>query len=148
MAGAEALHRKFFETYTGFYRAREAGRKAWNDHVYRDGPAPIARTAIGRRRTFADWYGPFLNHQIQGTATGDGIKFALARMHEKPFPNAYPVLTVHDEIVVEAPKDKADAVADWMEHHMVEGMLEAVEMTTADVPSLPRVEIETGKEWS
>jgi DNA polymerase-1 len=148
MAGAEALHRKFFETYKGFYRAREAGRKAWNDHVYRDGPAPTARTVIGRRRTFADWYGPFLNHEIQGTATGDGIKFALARMHENPFPNACPVLTVHDEIVVEAPKDKSDEVAAWMEHHMVEGMLEAMEKTAGQVPSLPTVEIDIAKEWS
>jgi DNA polymerase-1 len=146
--GAQQLHAKFFATYTGFYRRREEGRKAYNDHKYRDAAAPIARTVIGRRRTFGDWYGPFLNHEIQGTATGDGIKFALARMHEDPMPDVYPVLTVHDEVVCEAPKDQQDAVAEWVEKHMVGGMLEAVEMTADEVPSLPMVEIDIGKEWS
>jgi DNA polymerase I len=123
MRGAEEMHAKFFKSYTGFYRRREEGRKAWNDHVYRNGPAPEARTVIGRRRTFAEWYGPFLNHEIQGTATGDGIKYALARIYEDraAFPEAHLVLTVHDEIVVEAPKDQKDAVAEWVEKHMVEG---------------------------
>jgi DNA polymerase I len=150
MRGAEEMHAKFFKSYTGFYRRREEGRKAWNDHVYRNGPAPEARTVIGRRRAIAEWYGPFLNHEIQGTATGDGIKYALARIYEDraAFPDAHLVLTVHDEIVVEAPEDQQDEVAAWVEHHMVEGMLDALQKSRDDVPSLPIVEIDIGKEWS
>jgi DNA polymerase-1 len=148
-AGAEDIHRKFFETYTGFYRRREEGRKAYNDHKYRDAAAPIARTVIGRRRTFGDWYGPFLNHEIQGTAA-DGLKYAIARIYEdrSAFPEAHLVLTVHDELVLEAPESQKDEVAAWLEGHMVAGMLEALEMTADDVPSLPKVEIDTGREWS
>jgi DNA polymerase-1 len=146
-AGAEGVHRKFFDTYKGFARRKEAGRNEYNDYKYRDGDLPEARTVIGRRRNFADWHGPLLNHEIQGTGA-DGIKFALARMHEDPYPGAYPVLTVHDEIVVEAPAAQQDDVAAWIEECMVQGMLDALECGPEDVPSLPEVEIETGREWS
>lgn len=146
-AGAEDLHRKFYQTYKGFARRKERAREEYNDWKYRDGPAPEARTPIGRRRTFGDWYGPFLNHEIQG-AGADGIKFALAKMHEDPQRDAYPVLTVHDEIVVEAPAERADEVSAWVEAKMVEGMLAAIDRRPEDVPSLPVVEVEVGREWS
>ena len=147
-AGAEEVHRKFYRTYRGFARRKEAAREEYNDWKYRDGKAPEARTPIGRRRTYGEWYGPFLNHEIQG-AGADGIKTALAKMHEDPIgADVYPVLTVHDEIVVEAPWDRTEEVSAWVEECMVEGMLAAIDRRPEDVPSLPIVEIETGREWS
>jgi DNA polymerase I len=64
--GAEAMHRKFFDTYKGFARRKESGRATYNASESDDGYHE-ARTAIGRRRNFADRFGPLLNHEIQGT---------------------------------------------------------------------------------
>jgi DNA polymerase-1 len=147
--GAEEKHAKFFQSYPGFLRRREEGRKYYNDSTYRGNGYVEARTAIGRRRTFASWFSPLLNHEIQGTAA-DGLKYALARIYEDraAFPEAHLVLTVHDELVTEAPKDQQDDVAAWVEYHMVEGMLDALQKSRDDVPSLPIVEIDIDKEWS
>ena len=147
--GAEQMHAKFFRGYTGFNHRREEMRRYYSNSKYDGNGYVEARTAIGRRRTFADWYGPLLNHEVQGTAA-DGIKYALARIYEDraAFPEAHLVLTVHDELVTEAPKDQQDDVAAWVEYHMVEGMLDALQKSRDDVPSLPIVEIDIDKEWS
>jgi hypothetical protein len=71
-----------------------------------------ARTPIGRRRNDSvDWYGPLMNHEIQGTGA-DGLKYAMARIHETtPFPSLKLVCTVHDELVFECDAEEADEVA-------------------------------------
>jgi DNA polymerase-1 len=144
--GAKAVHKKFFDTYTGF-AARKALIWANYDKNAREKNDTVVRTPIGRARSYADWYGPLMNHEIQGTGA-DGVKFALALMYEDRMDDVYPVLTVHDEIVVDAPKSKEEEVKAWVKAHMVRGMLRAVNADEKDVPSMPSVEIETGREWS
>ena len=82
------------------------------------------RTVVGRFRTF-DGEGHFterLNSPVQGSGA-DGLKLALARLWEtRGDIDAYPVLTVHDEIVVEASAEIADEAKAWLEQCMVEGM--------------------------
>ena len=59
---------------------------------------------------------------VQGSGA-DGLKLALAKLRETPGPEgAFPVLTIHDEIVIETPADKVDEAQTWLEKAMVEGM--------------------------
>ena len=66
-AGAVEIHCKFFDTYKGFAKRKEAARASYNASKYQGDDYHEARTAIGRRRNFADRFGPLLNHEIQGT---------------------------------------------------------------------------------
>ena len=63
---------------------------------------------------------------MQGSGA-DGLKLALAKLREIPGPEgAFPVLTIHDEIVIETPADKVDEAKAWLEKAMVEGMQECL----------------------
>lgn len=80
------------------------------------------------------------NFPLQGSAA-DILKKAMIELHtylEKKFPEAKLVLTVHDELVVEAPEKDAKRVAQVMKKIM-EGV------TTLDVPLL--VDTAIGKNW-
>ena len=80
------------------------------------------------------------NFPIQGSAA-DILKQAMIQLHaqlKKKFPEAKMVLTVHDELVVEAPKDEAEELAGDMKKIM-EGV------TTLDVPLV--VDVAIGKNW-
>ena len=112
---AEIQKVKFFQAYSGL---REWQRKQGNQDE--------SRTILGRRRVFdgGSYYTERLNSPVQGSAA-DGLKLALARLWETPGPEgAFPVLVVHDEIVVEAPADKAQEAKEWLIQAMVEGMME------------------------
>jgi DNA polymerase-1 len=102
------------------------------------------RTVSGRRVLIPPdtWYGARANYAVQGTA-GDGIKLALALLWERRAQalGAFPVLAVHDEIVVEADADRADAVATWLKTAMVDAMAPLVE------PVLVAVEVKTAQTW-
>jgi DNA polymerase I len=78
------IFRKFLDTYPAFNRRRYEIRTG-----FEEGRIKEARTRIGRRRNDSvDWYGPLMNHEIQGTGA-DGLKFAMARIHENnPFRSA------------------------------------------------------------
>ena len=78
---------------------------------------------------------------MQGTAA-DGLKLALTRLWEtRDTVDAYPVLTVHDEIVVEAPADRAEQAKQWLMDCMIEGMAEVLK----EVPVV--VDAEVKEAW-
>jgi DNA polymerase I-like protein with 3'-5' exonuclease and polymerase domains len=106
----------FFKTYPGL--------AAWHRRV-RSRREAETRTLAGRRRLLQDQTPDTqrLNTPVQGTGA-DGLKLALALLWERrdQAPGAVPVLAVHDEIVVEADADKADAAAGWLKRAMLDGM--------------------------
>lgn len=99
----------FFRTYPGL--------RKWHRSV-KDGYT-ATRTLTGRRRLNLDAFTTKLNSPVQGTGA-DVLKLALARLYEDRgrFPTAFPVLVVHDEIVVECAASDAADVARWLSGHM------------------------------
>jgi DNA polymerase-1 len=83
-----------------------------------------------------------LNSPVQGTGA-DGLKEALARLWETQdeCPGAFPVLAVHDEVVIEADTGQAEAAAGWVRRAMVDAMGPLI----APVPV--EVEVKVGTTW-
>jgi DNA polymerase-1 len=113
---AKQYREKFFTTYPSL--------RKW--HKEKGGStSPETRTLLGRRRLFDDGnhYSDRLNSPVQGSEA-DGAKQAMALLWERreQCPGAIPVMFVHDEIVVEADVDKADAAAAWLKTAMIDGM--------------------------
>ena len=110
---AAGIRKRYFEAYPGIRNWQQIqGRK------------PDTRTVLGRQRTLDGdrYYTARLNSPIQGTGA-DGLKLALAKMWESRGDiDAFPVLAIHDEIVVETPAEKAHEVKEWLTTCMVEGM--------------------------
>jgi hypothetical protein len=106
--------------------------------------AKETRTLAGRRRLLNDQTPDThrLNTPIQGTGA-DGLKLALALLWERrdQVAGAFPVLAVHDEIVVEAGMEQADTAAVWLKTAMVEAMGPMI----APVPV--EVEIKIVRSW-
>src|SRR5208283_5115175 len=111
---AEARRHK--EVYLRTYR----GVARWQAKMRALMPIEV-RTASGRIRRFNDrrkGYCERLNTPIQGTAA-DGMKEALILLHRRlPALGARLVLCVHDEVLVEAPKDRAEEVKAVVESSM------------------------------
>jgi DNA polymerase-1 len=88
-----------------------------------------------------------VNHTIQAT-NADATKFALIlidgelRSRGYDLSITYPVLTVHDEIVVQCPQEYADDVAFIVTQCMVEG---SRMVGLVDVPTV--VEAAVGPSW-
>jgi DNA polymerase I-like protein with 3'-5' exonuclease and polymerase domains len=126
----------FFAAYPGVAR--------WHTRIKRE-RAMETRTLAGRRALVeADgFFGGKANYVVQGTG-GDGIKQALALLWERrsECPGAFPVLVVHDEIVVEADAEQADAAKAWLTRAMVDGMQPLI----APVPV--EVEAAAGPTWA
>ena len=117
-AEADGTGRAFFAAYPGLRR--------WHRSV---GTDPLdTRTLAGRRRAGVARFTEKLNTPVQGTGA-DGLKRALGLLWERrgECPGAVPVLVVHDEVVVEAPAEAADAAADWLRRAMVDGMAPLVD---------------------
>jgi DNA polymerase-1 len=113
---AAAYRTVFFETYPGLAE--------WHRRVGRSGKRVLeTRTLAGRRRLEVGRFTDKLNTPVQGTGA-DGLKLALSLLWERrdQCPGAFPVLAVHDEIVVEADEDQADAVAAWLKAAMMDAM--------------------------
>jgi DNA polymerase-1 len=78
-------------------------------------------TLLGRRRVVEPDYAgkpsftERLNAPVQGTAA-DILKLALAELWEdrEAYPHAFPVLTVHDEVVIECDEKDAQGAAAWL----------------------------------
>jgi DNA polymerase-1 len=123
-----AQYRKaFFAAYPGLAQwHRKAGASR----------AKECRTLAGRRRLLDDKtpYTHRLNTPVQGTEA-DGLKIALALLWERrdQVPRAFPVLAVHDEIVVEADAEQATSVAAWLKQAMLEGMAPLVDPVPVEV---------------
>jgi DNA polymerase-1 len=148
-AQAKDYREAFFRAYPGL--------AAWHRRV-RAGKGPETRTLAGRRRLIpsADPGKPAeerrrfeaamdrerLNTPVQGTGA-DGLKLALALLGERrgQMPGAFPVLAVHDEIVVEADAEQAEAAAAWVKAAMVDAMAPLID------PVLVEVEVKVGATW-
>jgi DNA polymerase I-like protein with 3'-5' exonuclease and polymerase domains len=132
---AATYRRAFFTAYPGLARwHRQAGNSR----------AKECRTLGGRRRLLDDKT-PFthrLNTPVQGTEA-DGAKLALALLWERreQVPGAFPVLFVHDEIVIEADIEQAGAAAVWLKTAMVDAMAPLI----APVPV--EVEVKVARTW-
>ncbi|MGB7814537.1 MAG: DNA polymerase [Polyangia bacterium] len=110
------------------FLAAYPGIAQWQDAVSRSNSS-VVRTASGRLRKFADpanSYCARLNTAVQGTGA-DALKLAMILLHERlPAFRARLILTVHDEVLVEAPADVAEQVKSVVVLAMKEGMREFV----------------------
>jgi DNA polymerase-1 len=143
---AERYWREFFDTYPGL--------RAWHDREYlqlKKHGNTETRTLTGRRRTGVTKLTERLNSPVQGTGA-DGLKFALALLYERRggCPGAFPILAVHDEVVVECPEEQAEEAKAWLVKAMVDGMDEVLN-SGPDIDNLERVpvrvEAEVGDSW-
>jgi DNA polymerase-1 len=133
---ARRYRNSFFNAYPGLF--------AWHARV-RSRRAKESRTLAGRRRLFDDRTPDTqrLNTPVQGTGA-DGLKLALALLWERrdQCPSAFPVLAVHDEIVVEADAGQAETVASWLKKAMIDGMAPLIAPVPVDV------KVSVGATWA
>ena len=139
----------FIDSYFKQFPSIEAYMKS---SVEQARAAGFSETLLGRRRYLPDLNSDnrqireaaertALNTPIQGSAA-DIIKMAMVKIHEalpREFPEAKMILQVHDELVFEAPLDKADDVK-----KLVTSMMENA--YTLDVPL--KVDAGIGENWS
>lgn len=128
----EDMHKKFFKTYKGI--------KAYHDKANREKPT-YHRTPWGRRRLGLidgpnkSAFTQRVNTPIQSLAA-DGMKAAVAlmiqRKHEVPVEL---LMVVHDEFVVQCPKQNATEVAVWLESIMKEAMQPLLSPVQCEVES-------------
>jgi DNA polymerase-1 len=110
---AARYRRSFFDIYPGI--------RKWHRSI-KDGKRDT-RTLTGRVRRDVNRFTDKLNSPDQGTGA-DGLKLALARLYEDRLGHGFPILAVHDELVIEA-IDAGDV--DWLIRHMKEAMSEVLE---------------------
>jgi DNA polymerase I-like protein with 3'-5' exonuclease and polymerase domains len=84
-----------------------------------------------------------LNYAVQGSAA-DGFLRGLELLYDHcgGQPDAFPILAVHDCLVVEAPAESAEAVRDWLSAAMLDGMKSVL----GDVPV--RLDSKISPNWS
>jgi DNA polymerase I-like protein with 3'-5' exonuclease and polymerase domains len=125
----------FFKSYPGL--------AVWHRRV-RSRKTGETRTLAGRRRLLNDKTPDThrLNTPVQGSGA-DGLKLALALLWERRAeePGAFPVLVIHDEIVVECDHDRAGTVGAWLRKAMIDGMQPLID------PVPVEVEVKTGPTW-
>lgn len=75
-----------------------------------------------------------MNTPVQGSGA-DGLKLALALLWERrgQCPGAFPVLAVHDEVVLEADAGQAEAAASWLKQAMLDAMAPLIEPVPVEV---------------
>jgi DNA polymerase-1 len=115
LSEAREAKRKLLAAYPGIgsWHQREGARSEAGDFE--------TFTLLGRRRVVEPDYAgkpsftERLNAPVQGTAA-DILKLALAELWEdrEAYPHAFPVLTVHDEVVIECDEKDAQGVAAWL----------------------------------
>jgi DNA polymerase-1 len=129
--------------YRHTFFAAYPGLAAWHRRVGRSGDRAVeTRTLTGRRRLDVGRYTEKLNSPVQGTGA-DGLKLALALLWERrgQAPGAFPVLVVHDEIVVECDRDQADLVSMWLRQAMADAMTPLIQ------PVPVEVEVKVARTW-
>ena len=128
---SEAEARRYKEAFFRSY----PGLAGWHSRV-RKRKATETRTLAGRRLVLNDKTPDTirLNAPVQGTGA-DGLKLALALLWERRNQalGAFPVLAVHDEIVVEADADKTDAAVAWLKAAMVDAMAPFIDPVPVEV---------------
>jgi DNA polymerase-1 len=140
-AEAGAFISTYFERYGGVRAFMDATLEvARSSHA--------VHTLLGRRRLIADINDRnrarrlaaervAMNTPIQGTAA-DLLKLAMLRLREPVTPGTRMLLTVHDELVFECPKDEAEAAMTRIADEMQQVM-------TLDVPLI--VDVGSGANW-
>lgn len=104
LAEADTYRRRFFGTYEGIahWHSKTSARIDLGEYE--------TRTLTGRLRQDVRFYTEHLNAPVQGTAA-DGMKLAFALLWERrEYPGAVPILTVHNDIVVECDEEHAEKV--------------------------------------
>jgi DNA polymerase I len=127
---------KFFQSYPGL--------AAWHRKVGRLGNNPSeTRTIIGRRLIAVKGFCEKLNTPVQGSGA-DGLKTALALLWERRdrAPGSFPVMAIHDEIVVEASADRATETEAWLKSAMIDAMAPLAD------PVPVQVECSNGGTWA
>jgi DNA polymerase I len=130
---ARDYRQAFFTAYPGLAR--------WHRSIT-DGPLDTW-TLARRRRAGVTRFTEKLNSPVQGTGA-DGLKMALTYLWERRADclGAFPVLVVHDEIVVEADADQADAAAAWLKAAMIDGMAPLLNPVPCEV------DVKIGRTWA
>jgi DNA polymerase-1 len=128
---------KFFETYPCL--------AAWHRRTAAECGKPGEARSLANRRRLLDPKTPImhrLNSPVLGTEA-DAAKTALGLLWERKHecPGARPVAFIHDEILVEADADKANAAAAWLKAAMIEGMAPLID------PVPVEVEVRIGRTW-
>ena len=123
------MRKQFFDLYTGI--------RTWHQI---QGTRSETETVLGRKRIFPG-QGRFtekLNSPVQGSGA-DGLKLALALLWERrdQCSGAFPVLTIHDEIVIEAPADRCEEAKEWLVQCMIDGMSQVLK----EVPVVMEAEV-------
>jgi DNA polymerase-1 len=143
---ARRYRHAFFKTYSGLdsWHQREQAAAVRGFWKPAGAPPDETRTLAGRRR-FIGRKDPVtfrLNSPVQGTGA-DGLKRALARLWKRraECPGAFPVLVVHDEIVIECDEAQAGAAAAWLRQAMLDGMAPLID----PVPVV--VDVKVGRNW-
>ena len=132
---AQEMRDKYFRKFSGLRR--------WHQ---KQGRQSSTRTLVGRRRVWNRGEPPFtqlINSPVQGSGA-DGLKLALALLWQRKAecPEAFPILAVHDEIVIEAPANKAEEAREWLVQCMVDGMAQILR----EVPVV--VETQINQSWA
>ena len=141
---ARAARRKFLESYPNIKTFPDSVAELCKGGVWE------ARSVLGRRRVvppnFEDRpsFTEMINHPIQATAA-DILKVALAELHEsrEEHPDAFPIITVHDEVVIECPEEDAEGVSRWLAQALqeaVESVLGFPELASEDVAETSVIE--------
>jgi DNA polymerase-1 len=132
----EAEAGRYRDAFFGAY----PGLRRWHRSIAN--PPIDTRTLAGRRRQGVKRYTEKLNTPVQGSGA-DGLKLALALLWERraECPGAFPVLVVHDEIVVECDAGQADAAEAWLRQAMLDGMAPLID------PVPVEVEVTAGQTW-
>ncbi len=141
---AEGYIKNYFETYPkikGFLDGLVAdGReKGYVTTLFgRRRPVPELSSSSFMQRSFGERVA--MNAPIQGTAA-DIIKIAMIRVHDRLLEEGLKsrlILTVHDELLIEAAEDETERVAVLLK----EGMQQA-----ADLSVMLEVDMHTGRNW-
>ena len=123
---ARIFRNKFFQVYRGITR--------WHNDV-RGSNTRETRTIIGRRRLWKDQppITELLNSPIQGTSA-DITKKALGILPGKLIGTGAKIIgTVHDEIILEVPEDKAESIAEILKDAMIKGGSEFLKKVPIEV---------------
>ncbi len=132
---AERFRRLFFEAYPAVRR--------W--HAMLDSRRqPQGRTLAGRKYAFPAWYGlpAHSNAPVQGTAA-DILKKALGTLAlSLSGSDAFPVAAIHDEVIVECPKERVGYYGAILKN----AMEQAAAAILPDVPTA--VEVRAARRWS
>jgi DNA polymerase I len=115
---AQGYIRQFFKLYEGLGR--------WHREAWQEAPGVTeGRTVLGRRRLLADddpdWkrFQAQINYVVQG-GCADALKTAMVLLADRLPQGAHLVATVHDEVILEAPRSIAQEVLNLTRDAMIE----------------------------